>query len=299
MTDTFISRLHPSLRDRFANTAPPNDTLPLEERRKAILASIPATWESSVTETRSKRGLWYTPQEAKGMEAPPVLLWAHGGGFTTGAAHLERPFLTQLASYLGCIIMSVEYPLAPENPYPAAVDYCVEALNDVRTLFPNSLIAVGGVSAGGSIAAEVAAIATERKIPICLQLLMYAAMWPFVHAPRHRPWVNDPRTWNEAASRKSWDAYQPNVPTRTYSNEVLKALPSACFVVGSEDILAESTMACAKFYWEMGIKVDMCVFGGGYHSFEQHQPEARLGRKAFLYVFSILNDAFYPDAQVS
>ena len=90
--------------------------------------------------------------------ALPVLVWFHGGGWVAGSLAAIDPTCRQLAVRAGVEVVSVSYPLAPESPFPAALSTCRAA---VRTLRP---AAVGGDSAGGNLAAVVAATAAPGEL---------------------------------------------------------------------------------------------------------------------------------------
>jgi acetyl esterase len=114
--------------------------------------------------------------------ALPVLVWLHGGGWTLGSVEMHDPITRALANAAGCIVVSVEYRLAPENPFPAPLDDAWTALQWVAEHAaeiggdPNR-IAVGGDSAGGNLAAACALLARDAGAPrLALQLLVYPAL---------------------------------------------------------------------------------------------------------------------------
>jgi len=121
----------------------------------------------------------YTPVAAGGA-ALPVILYLHGGGFVVGDLDCYDGLCRTLANESGCRVISVDYRLAPEHPFPAAVDDCfaafqwVEANASDLSLDPNRL-AVAGDSAGGNLAAVICLLAKSSKIrpPIAYQLLIY------------------------------------------------------------------------------------------------------------------------------
>jgi acetyl esterase len=113
--------------------------------------------------------------------ALPVLVWLHGGGWTLGSVDMHDPITRALANSAGCAVVSVEYRLAPENPFPAPLDDAWAALQWVGEHAseiggdPNR-IAVGGDSAGGNLAATCALLARDTGTPrLALQLLVYPA----------------------------------------------------------------------------------------------------------------------------
>jgi acetyl esterase len=117
-----------------------------------------------------------------GSEAQPVLVWYHGGGWVIGDLESADPTARKLANRSGAVVVSVDYRLAPEHPFPAAVDDCWAALewvaanaNEIRG--DASRLAVGGDSAGGNLAAVVAVKAVQSGGPALRhQLLVYPAV---------------------------------------------------------------------------------------------------------------------------
>jgi acetyl esterase len=117
----------------------------------------------------------YAPSENRNL---PVLLFFHGGGFTVGSIQTHDILCRELASRSGCAVLSVDYRLAPEHPFPAAFDDAWDALQwllaEGAALGVNtSRVAVGGDSAGGTIATSLAHLARDAGIHLALQLLIY------------------------------------------------------------------------------------------------------------------------------
>ena len=113
-----------------------------------------------------------------GLSCPsPVLLYFHGGGFVLGGLDTHDSLCRQLALRSGAAVLSLDYRLAPEHPFPAAWD---DAWSALRWLFANASrwrldpdrIAVGGDSAGGTLAAATALRARDEGLPLALQLLI-------------------------------------------------------------------------------------------------------------------------------
>jgi acetyl esterase len=112
----------------------------------------------------------YRPARATRSDVLPALVFFHGGGWTIGDLDTHDPLCRSLANGGRCEVFSVEYRLAPEAPFPAAVEDCIAATEFV--LKHSRRIAVGGDSAGGNLAAVVALTLEEK---IAFQLLIYPA----------------------------------------------------------------------------------------------------------------------------
>jgi acetyl esterase/lipase len=134
----------------------------------------------------------YTPTK-RNLDAP-VIMYIHGGGFVLGSiAHVDRT-VRLLARDTGAIIVSVEYGLAPESPYPAGLEDCktefdwiVTHANDVFGTDP-ARIAIGGDSAGGNLAIEVAIWRRDHKLIMPCALLLYSPLTGSTDPATGKPW---------------------------------------------------------------------------------------------------------------
>lgn len=118
----------------------------------------------------------YRPSDTPDL---PVFVWLHGGGWTIGSVDVHDPITRAIANAAQCIVVSVDYRLAPEHPYPAALDDCWAALQWVAAHASEiggdaSRLAIGGDSAGGNLSAVCALLARDAGAPrLALQLLVY------------------------------------------------------------------------------------------------------------------------------
>ena len=121
----------------------------------------------------------------------PVLVYYHGGGWVIGDLETHDTLCRELANGAGCAVVAVDYRLGPENRFPAAVDDCIAATRWVRTnaaalSIDPALLAVGGDSAGGNLAAVVTIASRDNgEAPIVFQLLIYPATDMRRTAPSH------------------------------------------------------------------------------------------------------------------
>ena len=115
---------------------------------------------------------------APSAESLPVLLYFHGGGFTIGSITTHDVLCRQLSHLAGCAVVSVDYRLAPEHKFPAAANDAWDslqwlAMHAAQLGLDARRIAVGGDSAGGTLAAMCAISARDAGLPLALQLLFY------------------------------------------------------------------------------------------------------------------------------
>ena len=115
---------------------------------------------------------------APSIESLPVLLYFHGGGFTIGSIATHDVLCRQLSHLAGCAVVSLDYRLAPEHKFPTAANDAWDALHwlaDHATSLglDAARLAVGGDSAGGTLAAMCAVLARDADLPLALQLLFY------------------------------------------------------------------------------------------------------------------------------
>ena len=128
-------------------------------------------------------------------ERLPVLVYFHGGGFTIGSVETHDGLCRQLAHRAHCAVLSVGYRLAPEHKFPTAVDDAWDAMQWVvqqgrgRNIL-DTQVAVGGDSAGGTLAAVCAILARNAKIPLALQLLFYPGTAAHQHTDSHRTFAD-------------------------------------------------------------------------------------------------------------
>jgi len=123
----------------------------------------------------------YRPAGVSRAEVLPALVYFHGGGWVIGDLDTHDVLCRQLANGARCAVFSVDYRLAPEHPFPAAVEDCLGATREIalqaaKLAIDPERIAVGGDSAGGNLATVIALAARDAGSPrICFQLLIYPA----------------------------------------------------------------------------------------------------------------------------
>ena len=142
----------------------------------------------------------------------PGILQIHGGGFIVGSVESEHAGAVLTAANLGAVLVSVEYRLAPEHPYPAGLHDCYAALSFLHAeagalgVDPER-IALMGASAGGGLAAATALLARDRGgPPVCFQMLHIPELDDRLETPSMQKFVDSP-LWNRPLAVKSWQFY--------------------------------------------------------------------------------------------
>lgn len=231
----------------------------------------------------------------------PALLWIHGGGYVIGEAAQDDVLCRRFADELGATVVSVDYRLAPEHPYPAPVEDCYDALKWLAALpsVDPARVAIGGASAGGGLAACLALMARDRgEIPLAAQLLVY----PMIDDRTvHRTGLDNPghRLWNQASNRFGWRAFLGNadpdvaVPARRTD---LAGLPQAWIGVGTLDLFHDEDLAYAEQLRDAGVACEVMVVQGAFHGFDGIAPKADVSRSFFNSQCDLLKTAFAPAA---
>ncbi len=152
----------------------------------AQVANLEATGPNGTIALRA-----YRPLGSHADAVLPVLVYFHGGGWVIGDLDTHDTLCRELANAADCAVVAVDYRLAPEHPFPAAVDDAIAATRWVhahaaRLSFDAGRLAVGGDSAGGNLAAVVAIAARDSgDLPIAFQLLIYPATDQHRTSPSH------------------------------------------------------------------------------------------------------------------
>ncbi|WP_432284676.1 alpha/beta hydrolase [Aminobacter sp. BA135] len=221
--------------------------------------------------------------------AKPAILHIHGGGLVVGRPEVAIAELQQLAADLGAVIVSVDYRLAPEHPFPAGLDDAYAALEwmhasaDELGIDP-ARVALLGESAGAGLAAAVSLRARDRgELPIRFQALRYPMLddrTALRKPPAHIGtfiwnWQSNAFGWAAVLGRKPVMDAAPEgaVPARAKS---LHGLPATWIGVGTLDLFARESMAFATRLVEAGVPVELSVVPGAYHGFDTMVPAARV-----------------------
>ncbi|MDM0073491.1 alpha/beta hydrolase [Variovorax sp. J2P1-59] len=214
---------------------------------------------------------------AHSSEALPVLLFFHGGGFTVGSIATHDILCRVLSEKSGCAVVSVDYRLAPEHKFPTASNDAWDALahlaaNAGQWGLDGSRIAVGGDSAGGTLAAVCAILARDAGIPLALQMLIYPGTAAHQDTPSHRKFAEGPLlgealiSWffglyvNSAADRDDWRFAPLNA-------DDVEGVAPAWIGLAEYDPVVDEGIAYADKLRAAGVTVDLEIYRGVIHEF--------------------------------
>jgi acetyl esterase/lipase len=211
---------------------------------------------------------------------PDVLVWAHGGGWIHGDLDTADGVARALASRAGCAVLSVDYRLAPEHPFPAGFDDAWTAIRWARRHFDS--VAVGGDSAGGNLAAAVALRAREEGVALAAQLLVYPALDSTedtaykVAFPRRYARFAGQQGFGPDSNRRLkhlWATYVPDPAARKMSYasplhaESVHGLAPAVIINAEHDFLRGEAEDYARRLEEAGVPVELHEYTGQIHGF--------------------------------
>lgn len=286
------------------------ETLPVPQAR-AVVDSLAQPSDEAVASVENRQipgpgGLIpvriYTPA---GQGPFPALVYFHGGGWVLGTLETSDHTCRMLANLAGCIVVSVDYRLAPEHKFPAAPADCYAATrwvaeNATALRIDPARIAVGGDSAGGNLAAVVALMAREQGGPaLAFQLLAY----PVTH------YHFESKSYNECAEgyfltrpmmvwfwrqylRDEADGRHPHASPLLA--EDLRGLPPALVLTAEYDPLTSEAEEYAERLRSAGVPVTLKRYSGLIHGFFTMGQALAAGKQAIEEAAGHLRSAFNP-----
>lgn len=263
-----------------------------EFRKMPGLAALPAPAPQPVERLipgpsgAPKVRLWIV-DPAPAERDKPVLLHIHGGGYMMPDPTL-LPRIQGIATDCHCVVVSVDYRLAPETRFTGSLADNYAALKWVHTNaaelgIDRSRIAIGGESAGGGHAANLAIHARDRKeVPIVFQLLIYPMLDDRTGSSRPVPRHIGHFVWTPGANRLGWTsllgvpAGSSRVPAAGVPARATRVdgLPPAWIGVGAIDLFVEESMEYAQRLVHAGVATELMIVPGAYHGFDLVVPDA-------------------------
>lgn len=233
------------------------------------------------------RVLVYTPGE-RTSAALPAILHIHGGGFVSGNADMSDSNSRAYAVEMDCVVVSVDYRLAPETAFPGAIEDCYAALLWLHSsaaelgIDPDRIL-VAGESAGAGLAAALCLLARDRgPVRPCFQYLAEPML-------DHRSVTSDhPHAghigWTRDHNRFGWASLlgEAGEAVSPYASpalaEDLSGLPPAFIHIGAIDLFLEESLEYARRLSRAGVGVELHVWPGAYHAFQA--IDAHVSREA-------------------
>jgi acetyl esterase len=234
------------------------------------------------------------PSEATGRAA---ILHLHGGGMVVGTPDRAVADKPHLALEHDCVVVSVDYRLAPETPFPgpqednyAALLWLAEKATSIGV--DPARIVVMGESAGGGLAAALALMARDRSGPrLAGQVLIYPMLDWRTGGPDdlYRNRHTGEFVWTREKNRYGWealrDSYQPTDARKGWFSpalaEDLSGLPSAYISTGALDLFLDEDLAHARRLIDCGVQTELHVYPGAIHAFEM-VPDTALAEQAAM-----------------
>lgn len=293
-------RLHPELSETFKSLPPMDiseEKLPyIRSKNKESLETYVdfqitqneymAKHKDSNVEVRLKV---YTPINQ--VEKSPIVLFIHGGGYMFGSVEGNDSKCARYVKEINCIVVSVDYRLAPENPYPAAIEDCYLALewivdNQDKLNADVERLAIVGGSTGGGLTAALTLLARDRKGP---KIKFQMPLFPMIDDSCTTDSSNefhDNRIWSKELNQFAWSMYLKNIEGETpkyaapMRENCFSKLPPTYTTVGSLDPFRDETMNYVKALSAAGVPVEFHLYPGAYHEFEAIVPNSSISKKA-------------------
>lgn len=245
----------------------------------------------------------YRPVSSTG--ALPVVIWLHGGGFILGTLAWDDRRCLQLARDVGCAVLAVDYRLAPEQPFPAALDDARTALHFVQQhaaalALDATRIVVAGASAGAGLAAALALqTRDDGDDSLCGQLLLYP-MLDDRTVTGLVPATTPAAGWSLAENTTAWRHYlggavgtadvSPYAAPARASD--LRGLPPTWLGVGSADLFANECAAYVARLQQAGVPTTFNCYPHAFHGFDSWAAQSSAAKDCWQQQVHFLRQAF-------
>lgn len=211
-----------------------------------------------------------------------------------GHPDMDDTLCERFVQAANCIVVSVDYRLAPEHPYPAAIDDCNAGLiwmtSEAESLgIDVDRVAIAGASGGGGLTAALALMARDKGGPaLIFQMPLYPMLDNRNKSASSYEVMAGNATWNRTNNVTAWSMYLGDasdtcelspyaVPS---SAESLAGLPPTYTCIGQLDLFRDETIDYVTRLAEAGVDVEFHVYPGSYHGFEVLVPDAEVSRRA-------------------
>ena len=237
----------------------------------------------------------YRPVDATGTL--PGIYYIHGGGMILGDLDGEDAVAASICEHADVVVVSVEYRLAPEHPYPAPVEDCYAGLvwlagHAAELGFDPDRLAVYGGSAGGGLTIAITMLARDRGGPaIRFQMPIYPMIDDRNETPSSHE-ITDVGLWDRAGNIEAWKWYLGDGKADQYAAparaENLAGLPPTFIDVGTVDLFRDEDIAFAQRLMQAGVPTELHVNPGSYHAAEVFAPDCALSQRIWTRRFEAL-----------
>jgi acetyl esterase/lipase len=269
----------------------PEDIAVVREQGLGVPVELSAAVERSDRDVPGDPPVRVRLHRPVGVEGPlPAIVSLHLGGYVVGSYENEDARHDSLCPKLGYLGVAVEYRLAPESPYPDALEDAYAALKWVHDNAEElgvdpSRIGILGASAGGGLAAALALYARDKgEVAVGFQQLLY----PMLDDRRTTPTSGwDVPIWSPASNEVGWSSYlgdlygTSDVPIYAAASRAtdLSGLPPAFLCVGALDLFCDEVIDYAQRLNHAGVPVELHVYPGGPHAFDVFGDMVQLARR--------------------
>ncbi|WP_428488705.1 alpha/beta hydrolase [Rhodopila sp.] len=296
MTD---NPLRPAL---FRPDAIADDTAKLNDTLVGLMTGLPEWWNVGAEQTREARrqGRGPFPPAIKSARARTIIisgrdgnkiplriiapdqikgvyLHLHGGGWVLGSADQQDPMLERIADNTGLVVVSVEYRLAPEHPYPAGPDDCEAAaawlVHNAKAEFGTEVLTIGGESAGGHLSAVTVLRMRDRYSYTQFggANLIYGA-FDLSMTPSQKAFGDRRLVLRTIDMQQFYNAFLPTITDRRVADisplyADLTGLCPALFSVGTQDALLDDTLFMHARWVAAANPAELAIYPGGAHGF--------------------------------
>lgn len=258
---------------------------PAEEMAKIYDIDIPRKYTDADAGTIKAR--IFVPKGTKPSNGWPCMIWYHGGGWVLGSIDTENNFCTQLAQGAQCTVITIDYRLAPEHPYPAAVEDSFEGLmyvmeNSKNLDIDNTKVGVSGSSAGGNLSAimchKYASSPYSKDLPpLKIQFLVVPVCDNTATPQTYETWRKFEHTPQLPANKMYWyrqlylpeggeTLTEPEASPLFYPDDSFKNVPQAFIAAAGCDVLSGEALAYHAKLIKNGVQSKINVYKGVPHT---------------------------------
>lgn len=232
----------------------------------------------------------YISKPYKTEQKGPGILWIHGGGYAGGMPEMGSLSMFKPISQR-CVVVSPDYRLSIEKPFPAALDDCYQALiwmkeNAENLGIRDDQLFVGGESAGGGLAVALCLLSRDTgEVNIAYQMPLYPMLDDRMKTESMKN--NDAPIWNEKQNSAAWSLYLDGIDKNLISKYAAPAretdytdLPPALSFVGGVEPFRDETILYIHNLKNSGVSVEFKVFEGCFHGFDMLAPWTKKAKEA-------------------